>query len=243
MKFGAQLYTFRTALAEDFKGTIKEIAKMGFDGVEFACYFGGMDPEETAAILKENGLETCGIMFNEQNLMDPGDIAWEYAKQLDPPAVSISIMTDFTKQWKEILERCLAIQKNAEEKGFLFSYHNHWDEYALADGIPAIYRILDAPGAEKIFVEPDVCWLTRGGVDPASYIRKYGSRIKQVHFKDIVVADDPETTTALGTGIVDLKSSWQAVKEIGCGWLIYEQDYSADPFQSAADSLTYMKTL
>ena len=24
-----------------------------------------------------------------------------------------------------------------------FSYHNHWAEYELADGIPAMYRILD----------------------------------------------------------------------------------------------------
>ena len=106
-----------------------------------------------------------------------------------------------------------------------------------------MYRILDAPGAEKIFVEPDVCWLTRAGMDPAAYIRKYGSRIKQIHFKDIVVPDDAGTTATLGKGIVDLKSAFAAAKEINSEWIIFEQDNSDDPFRSAADSLAFMKSL
>jgi 5'-phosphate synthase pdxT subunit len=53
MKFGVQLYNFRKALSSDFKGALKEIAKLGFDGVEFALNFGNTDPEELAALLKE----------------------------------------------------------------------------------------------------------------------------------------------------------------------------------------------
>ena len=243
MKYGVQLYNFRTALSEDFKGTMKEIAKIGFDGVEFAFNFGGMNPDEIEEFMKEIKLESCGAMFQGAALTNADDIAWEYTKKLAPPAISISAMVDFANKWQEILDMCLAIQKNAEAKNVIFSYHNHWAEYDLADGIPAMYRILDAPGAEKIFVEPDVCWLTRAGMDPASYIRKYADRIKQVHFKDIVVPTDPGTTATLGTGIVDLKSAFAAAKEINAEWLIFEQDNSADPFQSAADSLAYMKSL
>ena len=243
MKYGVQLYKFRNALAEDFKGTMKEIAKIGFDGVEFAFMFGDMAPEEVAAFIKEIGLECCGVMFNGQLLSNPEDNAWNYVKALNPPTVSISASTDFANKWKEILDICLTAQKNAEEKGFIFSYHNHWAEYDLADGIPAMYRILDAPGAEKIFAEPDVCWLTRAGMDPAAYIRKYGSRIKQIQFKDIIVPDDAGTTAVLGTGIVDLKSAFAAAKEINCEWLIFEQDNSKDVFKDAADSLAFMKSL
>lgn len=243
MKFGVQLYNFRAALGEDFKGAMKEIAKIGFDGVEYAFNFGGLGAEEVAAFTREIGFECCGAMFNGQLLSNPDDAAWDYAKALNPPAVSISASVDFAKEWKQILDMCLTIQKNAEAKGFIFSYHNHWAEYALADGVPAMYRILDAPGAEKIFVEPDVCWLTRAGMDPAAYIRKYGSRIKQVHFKDIVVPDDAGTTATLGKGIVDLKSAFAAAKEINSEWIIFEQDNSDDPFRSAADSLAFMKSL
>ena len=125
----------------------------------------------------------------------------------------------------------------------MFSYHNHWAEYDLADGVPAMYRILDDPSAAKVFVEPDVCWLTSAGMDPAAYLRKYASRIKQVHFKDNLEPKNPGTTVSLGKGIVDLKTAFAAVKEINAEWLIYEQDNSEDPFRSAAESLAYMKSL
>lgn len=243
MKFGVQLYNFRAPLTEDFKGTMKEIAKIGFDGVEYAFNFGEMGPEEVAAFTKEVGLECCGAMFNGQKLSDPDDSAWDYAKALNPPAVSISAMTDFTKEWKSILDTCLTAQKNAEAKGFTFSYHNHWAEYDRIDGVPAIDFVLDAPEAVKVFLEPDVCWLTCGDMDPAAYIRKYGSRIKQIHFKDILVAKDPGTTVPLGKGMVDLKSAFAAAKEINTEWLIYEQDTSKDPFKDAAESLKFMKSL
>lgn len=243
MKFGVQLYNFRKYLAEDFKGTMKEIAKIGFDGVEYAFNFGEMEPEEIASFTKEIGLECCGMMFSDQLLSNPENNAWNYAKALNPPTISISETVDFSQKWQEILDICLVIQKNAEAKGFLFSYHNHWAEYDLADGIPAMYRILDALGAEKIFVEPDVCWLSSAGMDPASYIRKYGSRIKQVHFKDNLEPKNPKSTVSLGNGIVDLKSAFAAVKEINAQWLIYEQDTSNDPFKDASDSLAFMKSL
>lgn len=243
MKFGVQLYNFRVALAEDFKGTIREIGKMGFDGVEFAYFFGGLSPEETAELLREAGLECCGAMFPDSQLTNPDDIAWDYAKVLNPPAVSVSAMVDFTREWQKVHAICQTIQHNAEQKQIHFSYHNHWAEYDRIDGKPAIDFILDAPESRNIFLEPDVCWLTRGKMDPAAYIRKYANRIKQIHFKDILVADDPATTATLGKGIVDLKSSFSAAQEINCPWIIFEQDNSSDPFQSAAESLAYLKSL
>ena len=243
MKFGVQLYNFRQALAQDFKGAMKEIAKIGFDGVEYAFNFGGMAPKEIAAFTRELGLECCGAMFSREKLLDPASEDWNYAKALNPPAISISATVDFVNLWQEIRDVCVAIQKNAETCGITFSYHNHWAEYELADGIPAMYRILDDPAATKLFLEPDVCWLTCAGMDPAAYIRKYASRIKQIHFKDNLPEMKTATTVPLGKGIVDLKSAFAAAAESSCEWIIYEQDTSADPFKDAAESLKFMRSL
>ena len=108
-----------------------------------------------------------------------------------------------------------------------------------------MYRILDTPGAEKIFVEPDICWLHQAGIDPAFYIRKYAKRIKQIHLKDIYIDPDPEKSCfpPLGKGIVDIKGAFAAAKETNCSYLICEQDNSTDPFRDAAESLAYMKKL
>ena len=74
-------------------------------------------------------------------------------------------------------------------------------------------------------------------------IRKYASRIRQVHLKDINVADDIKTTTPLGTGIIKIADCLAAAKEINAQWCICEQDNSADPFKDAAASLKFLRSL
>ena len=77
----------------------------------------------------------------------------------------------------------------------------------------------------------------------AEFITRYAGRIKQVHFKDIRIADDIKTTVPLGTGVIDLKSAYEAAKAANVEWIIYEQDNSEDPFADAAKSLEYLKSL
>ena len=243
MKKAIQLYNFRKELADDFVGTLRRIATLGYDGVEIAGVRGPLSPSELAALLKELGLECAGFMFRSEELLDPDNIAYEYAKAVHTPAVTINVMTDFTSRWREIADLCARIGQTAARHGLVMSYHTHWAECELVDGVPALFRILDATDPSQVHLEPDICWLTRGKLDPAAVIRKYGSRISQIHFKDIVIPDEVETTTELGKGIVDLKGSGAAAREIGADWLIYEQDCCADPLASAAESLNCLSGL
>lgn len=243
MKAGLQLYNFRNALSGDFKGALREIAKIGFDGVEFAVNYGNMEPEEIAAFLKELKLECCGAMFKADDIVNPDSNVYDYAKALNTPAVTFSIMKDFVANYEEIKNTIAAAGKAAWQNGFVFAYHNHWAEFAELEGATVMDKILANTDPVNVFMEPDICWLTRGGQNPADFIRKYGSRIRQIHFKDIVVPDDPSTTAVLGTGIVDLAGAAAAAKEINAQWLTYEQDNSSDPFQCAADSLKTLRNL
>jgi len=92
MKIGVQLYNFREAMKTDFKGTLKEVSKMGFDGVEFAVNYGGIAPDELAAYLKELKLECAGTMFGEPDLLSGANQVYDYAHALKSPAVTISAM-------------------------------------------------------------------------------------------------------------------------------------------------------
>ena len=40
MKFALQLYSVRTDLESDFKGTLSKVKEMGYDGVELAGLYG-----------------------------------------------------------------------------------------------------------------------------------------------------------------------------------------------------------
>ena len=65
MKFAVQLFNFRKELNEDFRGNLKEISKLGFDGVEFAMNYGQAAPDELAAYLRELHLECACTMFQQ----------------------------------------------------------------------------------------------------------------------------------------------------------------------------------
>lgn len=243
MKFGVQLYNFRKELDEDFRGALKEISKLGFDGAEFAMKYGQIAPDELAAYMRELGMECAGTMFSRDELMDADSPVYEYAQKLNSPAVTISANCDFSQEWESVAEVCRKIGDNAAARGCVFSYHNHWREFAEADGMPAMDRILAATDPKRVLMEPDVCWLTRGGVDPADFLRRYASRIRQVHMKDSRLPEEKEQLTELGNGIVDLKGVYRAAGEIGVQWLIYEQDVTDDPFRSAEISLKFLKKL
>lgn len=243
MKFGVQLYNFRKELAADFKGALKEISRLGFDGAEFAMNYGQIAPGELAAYTRELGLECAGTMFQPEELLDGASPAYEYARELKSPAVTISAFCDFAREWEKIAETCRKIGDNAAARGCVFSYHNHWAEFVDADGMSAMDRILAATDPRRVLVEPDVCWLTRGGVNPVDFLRRHASRIRQVHMKDSRLPEDKQQLTELGGGIVDLAGAFHAANEIGVSWLIYEQDVSADPFRSAEISLKFLKKL
>lgn len=243
MKIGLQLYNFRNELKQDFKGTLRKIAALGVKGVEFAVNYGKIPPDELAICLHELGLECAGTMFKVDALLNPDDIAYEYAKKLCSPAVTVSMMCDFTKDYKVVVEQCRRIGVNAAKHGLVFSYHNHWAEFDTLDGVPAIYRILDSLNPSEVFVEPDICWLARAGIPFDRFIQRYRARIRQIHMKDIRIPDNPLTTTELGSGVVDLVGAYKAVSKTHCIWMIYEQDNCADPFKSAEISLDYLKTL
>ncbi len=50
LSIGIQLYTVRELLAKDFDGTLRELAKAGYQEVESAGYYGHTAPEFKAAV-------------------------------------------------------------------------------------------------------------------------------------------------------------------------------------------------
>src|SRR5688572_13957970 len=54
-----QLYTLRDQLAQDFEGTIRQVADIGYIGVETANMFGG-SPASAAKLFSELGLSVSG---------------------------------------------------------------------------------------------------------------------------------------------------------------------------------------
>ena len=56
---GLQLYTVGRSIQGDVAGTLAQLAKVGYQGVEFAGYF-NLDAKALRKVLDDNGLKCCG---------------------------------------------------------------------------------------------------------------------------------------------------------------------------------------
>ena len=236
-----QLYSFREALKANFKDTMKEIADLGYDGVEFAFYFGDMEPEELADFMKTIGLKTWAVHVHLLNAADPAYPDYRYAKALGAKTVICSGKKDSfgPESLDAMMKQIRAVKAAAAANGLDFVYHNHAFEFCkLPDGRYAYDKFV----GDDLNVELDVYWLSKAGVDPVEYIKRYGQRLPLLHLKD----RNPETGSfnQLGTGDVPLKACVEALEGSICKCLVYEQDICNYPgVQSARVSIENLKKI
>lgn len=239
-KLGIQLYSVREPLAEDFRGTLEALTKMGIKGVELAFFYGDMEPAELADLMKELNLEVCGIYEHFPNLADKTSKVYEYAKALGceylTSGLSLEMLKDDFSGSVAISEKACAI---AKENGMTICYHAHAHEFEKVDGEALLDKLFDA--VPEMAFEADTAWIKCGGEDVVGYLEKYSDRIPLLHVKD-VKADD--SITELGNGVIDFKPVVEFARNSQVEWVSYEQDTSElTPLESAQISLDYLKQL
>jgi len=240
IKVGIQLYTVREPLKNDFEGTLQKLAEMGIKGVELAFFYGGLEPDALAKLMKKLGIEVCGIYEGLDNLCNPGGKVYEYASALGCKYLTSGLGLQL---FKDDFAGCVAKLKKAcgvaGSQGMTVCYHAHAHEFEKIDGEYILDKILaEVPG---MAFEADTAWIQCGGVDPAGYIKKHLNRIPLVHFKDIK-AD--KTITELGAGVVDFPAVMRVIRGSNTGWISYEQDSTAlTPLESTKISMDYLKKI
>ncbi len=219
---GIQLYTVREQLKEDFRGTLRVLAEMGYRGVELGGDSGGMSPEELARFLESLGLEACGLHSSVKALQDPESAPYEYAAAVGSRYVTTGLLAEVERDWAAAIENVARAGEVAREKGFIFTYHNHAEEMATVDGGVAIDVLAARTDRSAVRFELDTYWVKKGGYDPVVYIGKYAGRLPQLHLKDMDPSDG--SFTEIGEGLMDLPAIFAAAAEAGVEWMIYEQD-------------------
>lgn len=227
LPLGIQLYTVREECKKEFKGTVSALAKLGYQGVEFAWNYGGMTPEQVAAFLKELNLRCCGLHAPLDGLLDAQSEWYTYAKAVKSPHVTTSCAGEVAKDWKGTISKLREVGRVARSVGIPFTYHNHAQEFEKIDGQCALDLLYAQAEPETVKAELDTYWIKKGGDDPVSYIRKYKGRVPQVHLKDMDRADG--SFTEVGAGVMDLPGIFKAAEDVGAQWMIYEQDICKRP--------------
>lgn len=248
--FSYQLYSSRNF--PPLSDTLKMLADLGYAQVEG---FGGIYSDDAALAelvtgLKANGLAMPTGHFSFDMCRDDAARALKIARTLGLKGVIVPyILPDQRPKdaagWREYGSNLAKTGQPFWDAGLFFGYHNHDFEYVpTASGELPIDLILGAD--DRLALEFDVAWAVRAKADPMSTIRKYGSRIRAAHIKDVAAAGqnrDEDGWCDIGEGTVPWTEVMPALRKAGCEYFVMEHDNPKDHRRFATRAIAAAKSL
>lgn len=245
LKIGLQLYTLREELEQDFEGTLRKVAALGYKGVEFFHYF-GRTAAEVKQLLNELGLVALGAHRPYDALLNDTEAEIAYNLEIGNSNLIVPYLSEEQRNYEEVAANLKVIGEKCKSGGAILLYHNHdfelTEKYGDSDRT-AFDGLFEEVPADLLQVEMDTCWVHHAGYDPVEYINKYAGRLPIIHLKDLKKKEDgsPETVV-LGEGEVNLTAILNAAAQANVEWAVVEQDFcSRSPLESVEDSLKWVK--
>ncbi len=240
-KIGYQLYSARDhcGTAKGLENTIRKIAAIGYDGVEFAGY-SGLAATDVKKLLDECAIEAVNAHVPLDRWQDALDEEIAYAKEAGIPMITVPWLSPENRtaaSYKHLAENLPGWVARVRASGLRAGYHNHDFEYERVNGKPALEILLES--SPDLLYELDVFWAYYADFSPAGEMEKWKGRLGPVHIKDYTdMTTDPPVFCAIGRGMMDLAPVFAKAREMALDWLVVEQDNSViDVFESAALSL------
>jgi sugar phosphate isomerase/epimerase len=243
---GLQLYTVRTLLEKDLKGTLQKIAAIGYKNMESAAgskgHYYGLKPKEFSQMLSDMGmkLRSSHVMVGSAGPKMPfATLKNDTQKLVDMAAASgqeyltcAYLMPDERKtldQYKSHIELFNKADEACKKAGIKFAYHNHDFEFEKIDGqVP--YDLLLSQTKAKM--ELDLYWAVKSGNDPVALFKKHPGRFEMWHVKDMDKTEK-KFFTEVGNGVINFKPIFAAAKTSGMKYYFVEQDQTpGDPLDS-----------
>jgi len=235
-----QLYSLREQAEGDFTGVLKQVAKIGYKGVEPAGFFG------LSAGDVRNIVDDLGMVVSSSHSPWPGRNNINEVIETSKALGTDLVVCGFGPEEFADLD---TIKKTADTTNFILekvnsadlrlAVHNHHWEFCRLDG-RLIYDIFMemCPG---LLCELDTYWAANFGEnDPAEQVAKYKGRTVLLHIKDGPLVKD-KAHTAVGSGKMDIPSVIKAADENVLEWLIVEIDScDTDMFGAVEESFKYL---
>lgn len=234
-----QLYTVRSAIADDLPGTLARLADLGFTQVEPYSFVERVD--EYAEALPANGLTApsahVGLVGKD---LDP---IFDAAKRLGVTTI-IDPHIDETR-WitredvVSVANDLNEIAVKAAEHGLVVGYHNHAFELEnLIDGTPAL-EVFAAALSDDVVLEIDTYWVEVGGVDAPELLARLGDKVQFLHIKDGPKTKDDKEQVAVGRGVMPVRDILRAATQALP--VIELDDHEGDIFKALKDSIDFLE--
>lgn len=264
-----------------FEQCVSEMALAGYTGTEVGNKY-PKDPEVLNKALKLRGMTVCNAWFssflttkplkeNVDTFIKHRDFLYAVGARVIGAAEqghSIQGMMDvpvFTRkpyftddEWKKLADGLNELGRLAKDRGMTLTYHHH-----MGTGVQTfeeIDRLMDMTDPDLVYLLFDTGHLTFSDVDPEAVLRKYVSRVRHVHLKDIrkevlervkkenwsfLQAVKGGTFTVPGDGMIDFEPLFKILEENDyTGWFVVEAEQDpakANPLEYAIKARNYIR--
>ncbi len=230
-------WCFKELLGEDHEGTIAEVAKMGYEGIELAHYYRyeHLKAEQFRRALDANSLKCSSVHLNLASFEDdalPRTV--EYNQTLGNSVLIVASQPkhETIAGWEESAKRFNELAAKVGEHGMRLGYHNHAGDFVPLEGqVP--WEVFFNNTSDNIIHQLDVGNMPREYQDPLKYINMYPGRTQSIHVKD---RDAEHEQALVGEGILPFREIFEQCEAVGgIEWYIVEYESDAHPPMEAVD--------
>jgi sugar phosphate isomerase/epimerase len=217
---GLELFSVRESLKRDQDATLRAVAKMGYQSVEFyAPYFDWTEAQakQTRKLLDELGMKcysthNSAAYFSKENLPRAKNMNLILGSKYLVMASSEAKTT--LQQWSELADALNHATEQLERDGLHAGYHNHNAEFTPLAGQRPM-EILAEKTKPSVMLQLDVGTCIEAGSDPVAWIRANPGRIRSIHCKDWAPGADQGYQVLFGEGVADWKAIFEAAEHGG----------------------------
>jgi sugar phosphate isomerase/epimerase len=250
---GLELFSVRQDLAKDLFGTVRRVAKTGYEAVEFFSPYYQWDTayaKQVRQLLDEVGLKAPSThnsaeVFTPEGLKKAIDLNVILGSNLIVMASAgrgVATLDD----WKRVAERLTAASETLRPLGMRAGFHNHQTEFTPLEGTRPI-DILAKNTPRDFVLQFDVGTCVHAGQDPVAWIKANPGRINSMHCKDWAPGDAPDKGyhVLTGEGVVDWPAIRAAAESVGGveTYLIEQEGSRFTPFETIEKCLATWKAM
>ena len=236
---GLELYSVRDKLKDDLMGTVRGVAKMGYQDVEFFSPYYDWTPayaKEVRKLLDDLGIRCLSTHNGPKSFASDGiQKAIELNNIIGSKFVVLASAgrIENLDGWRGVAGTLTKAAEQFKPAGLRAGYHNHQLEFRPIDGKRPM-EVLAANTPKDVMLQLDVGTCVEVGSDPVAWINQNPGRINALHLKDW--SPDKGYKVLFGEGVAPWKKIFEAAETVGgVEFYLIEQEGSDFPSMDTAE--------
>jgi sugar phosphate isomerase/epimerase len=243
---GLEMFSVRDELAKDLEGTVRAVAKMGYEDVEFFAPYYSWTPEkakEVRKLLDDLNIKCLSTHNGPQSFKPEG-----IQKAIDLNSIlgarfvvlaSAGPIKDLDG-WKGVADTLTKASETLKSANLRAGYHNHQLEFKPIEGKRPM-EVLAANTPKNVMLQLDVGTCIEAGSDPVAWIDSNPGRINCLHLKEW--SPDKGYKVLFGEGVAPWKKIFDAAEKTGGVefYLIEQEGAELPPFEACEKCLAAFK--